>query len=236
MKTNPRNILIGAIVVVLIILFAGYQFGYKPNAEQAETVEKENVQLEGRKNELNNKIANKSMYQEGIDNAQKLVDAVFEKYGPGNTPEKTIMMIVDLCNKTGVSIDSITFSEEQVIYQNGTGTENDPVKNTLYKTSSSINASAGYTQFKKLFDYINNYPERMNVKEFMVTFNQENKKSKVNMTVDMYSVEDDNHVYVAPAIEDIPLGTENIFGFITPAVEGEEGEGEEGTGDQVTEE
>ena len=234
MKTNPRNILIGALVVVLIILFAGYQFGYKPNAEKAETVEKENVQLEGRKNELNNKIANKSMYQEGIDNAQKLVDAVFEKYGPGNTPEKTIMMIVDLCSKTGVSIDSITFEDEQIIYQNGTGAENDPIKNTLYRSSSSINVSAGYTQFKKLFDYINNYPERMNVKEFTVAFNQENKKSKINMTVDMYSVKDDNHVYVAPVIEDIPMGTENIFGYTAPAEEVEEGE--EGTGDQVTEE
>ena len=116
MKAEPKHILAGAVIIIVLILLASYKFLYSPSIEKAETIEKENQQLEARKMELNNKIANKSMYQEGIDSSKKIIDSIFEKYGPGNTPEKTIMMIVDLCNMTGVSVNSISFSDAVSLY------------------------------------------------------------------------------------------------------------------------
>ena len=234
MKTNPKYILIGTLVVVLLILGVTYKFLYLPNIEKAEAIENSNKQLEARKLELNNKIANKSMYQEGIDSSKKVIDAVFKKYGPGNSPEKTIMMIVDLCNKTGVEVDTVTFAEDVILYQSQVIEEGAKPEYVLKKTNSSVNMSGGYLQLKKVFDFINNYTERMTVWTFSSDFNLENGKVNTNMMLNLYSVEDENHQYVAPDPGEIALGTPNIFRGLVINEELEGAEGADNIGENIT--
>jgi len=240
MKGNERNILIGAVVVALLIIGAAFKFFYLEDMDKADQVQNEINGLRTRMEELNSKNANRAMYESGIANSSDIIDTVLSLYGSGNTAEKTIMMVVDLCKKTGVSIADITFEEESLVYASGglpaegeevivtegeslTPQEKPDVQ--IYKSGMSIHISSGYTQMKKLTDYINSYPERMNAEDFTISFSGETGRLEMGMTVNMYSVADKNHVYVAPVIEDIDLGTTNIFRTmeVLPEEEGEEG-------------
>lgn len=241
MKAEPKHILAGTVVIVILILLASYKFLYSPSIEKADAIENENKQLELRKTELNNKIANKSMYQEGINSSKKIIDAVFKKYGPGNTPEKTIMTIVSLCNMTGVSVESVTFADDAILYQSPTANEEDKAEYVLKRTTSTIDMKGGYLQLKKVFDFINSYCERMNVQSFSSEFDLEEGLVSSNIMLNLYSVEDENHKYVAPNPGEVAIGTPNIFRGLTivdvlEGMEGEEGlEGQEGTTDNTGE-
>jgi len=234
MKIEPKHLFIGAVVVAIIIILAAYKFGYEPFIEKADQLKSQNATLEARKTELNEKMANRTMYVEGIEISEKIIDSVLEKYGPGNTPEKTIMMVVDLCQTIGVTINNISFSNEEVFFQTGEKTEEKDNLRIMSTSVTNINVVGGYTQTKKFFDYINNYSERMTVNNFSSTYNREKGELATAVSLNLYSVQDKNHTYVAPVIEDIELGLTNIFRFENPEVSEE---GEEGTenGEMVTE-
>ena len=221
MKIDPKHLLIGTVVLILIILGVAYKFGYAPKVEQAEKVENETKSLTARKDELNAKIANKPMYQEGIETSKKIIDSVFKKYGPGNTPEKTIMMIVDLCNKIGVKISNITFNQDSPIYTSSATKEDGTPMYILNKSSSNISVTGGYTEMKKFMDYINCYKERMNVENFNWAYSLDTGIITSSVSLNLYSVNDDNHTYVAPVIEDIELGKTNIFRNFSVAFDAE---------------
>ncbi len=243
MKGNEGKILIGSLVVALLIVAAAYKFFYLEDVKKADAIQNEITSLQTRLSELNEKNANRVLYEDGIAESQNIIDAVLALYGPGNTPEKTIMMIVDLCNKTGISVSNITFIGDKIVYSSVDESETQVKGNetVVYETKSkgediggsrvfqsgvSLTISSGYTQLKKLTDYINSYPERMNAESFSVKFDAESGRLKVTMKVNMYSVVDKNHVYEEPVIEDIELSNDNIFKTLEPITE-EESEGEE---------
>ena len=228
MKGNERNIFIGILVVSALIVFASYRFLYTPKIEEADRVQSEINSLQTRVAELNEKNAKRPMYEEGISTSADIIDVVLSQYGPGNTPEKTIMMIVDLCNKTGCKVSNITFYDDSLIYQSETTDEDGNPSIRVYKNGASLNLSSGYTQLKKIMDYINSYPERMNVENFASSFDMMTGELNTTMVVNMYSVTDKNHTYEPPTIEGIDLGTENIFKTYEQPLEVLE-EGMEGT-------
>ncbi len=235
MKVEGNKILIGALVIAALLMFASYQFLYKPNAEKAETIENENKSLQARLDELNSKIASRPLYLERIELSEDMLKSIFEKYGPGVTPEKTIKTVIDMCKKIGCTVSSVTFSDPTVIYASEEVDENGVPKRQLYISPSGLQIESGYTQLKKVIDYVNGYPERMNIDSFNVAYNQQTGKLKTTMTINLYAVEDENHVYVAPVIDDVEVGIGNIFKNFEPSLVEEEEEGEEnGTEKNVT--
>ena len=237
MKGNEKNILIGAVVLALLLVAAAWKFFYSEDLEKADQVQGEINTLQVRMEELNKKNANRSMYEAGITNSDDIINTILSLYGPGNTPEKTIMLIVDMCKKTGCSISDIGFQESRLIYASETKDEGETPKVQIFKSGMSLNILSGYTQLKKITDYINSYPERMNAENFSVAFDSETGLLSTTMQVNMYSVTDENHTYVAPVIEDIELGSDNIFRTFehTEEEEGEEtGEIQSGAAESET--
>jgi len=228
MKGNEGKILLGSLVIALLIVGAAFKFFYLEDMNKIDAVQAEIDSLQVRMNELNEKNANRAMYDEGIMQSQDIIDVVLAQYGPGNTPEKSLMMIVDLCKKTGISVSDITFINDKIVYSSIDESETD-VNNAetvvydtiskgedtegyrIFKSGLSIKLTSGYTQLKKLTDYINSHPERMNAEAFSAKFNPEYGRLEVVVNVNMYSVVDKNHTYVAPVIEDIELSNDNIF-------------------------
>ena len=211
MKGNEKNILIGAFVVAILVVVASWKFIYSADMEKMDQVQNEINTLQVRMDELNAKNANRAMYEAGITDSTNIIDTVLSLYGPGNTPEKSIMMIVDLCKKTGISVSDITFQENKLIYASEVKEGSEKPETEIYQGALTMNLSSGYTQLKKLTDYINSYPERMNAENFTAAFNAEDGRLSVMMHVNLYSVSDKNHVYSDPVIEDIELSTTNIF-------------------------
>ncbi len=229
MKANPMHVLAGALVVALLILFASYQFLYSPSVDEANKIKNECNTLEARRAELNDKMLNKSLYTEGIENSTKIIDAVLAKYGPGFKPEKAIMMAVDMENSTGATVTSLTFSQDNVIYTNAVEGSDEPAKNELFGSKSTMMFTSGYSQFKKVVDFINYYSERINIDSFNVEFDRETMLINATVIMNLYGVRDENHVYVDPEVPEVLLGTPNIFGHVVANPEEEElvqGEGE----------
>ena len=222
MKGNESKILIGSLVVAIIIVAAVWKFLYVPSSEEAEKIKKECVGIQERVNELNQKMANRPMYESGINNADDIINQMLKKYGPGNTPEKTIMLIVDLCNKTGAKILSIGFGGDTEIYRSQELNEDGTPEIQMFRGSASFSMDSGYTELKKIVDYVNSHPERMNFDSMSLTYAQDTGRLSTSVTLNLYSVKDKNHVYVAPVIEDIEIGNPNLFRSNEPEIPVEE--------------
>lgn len=231
MKDNQKYAIAGMVIVAILAVFVAYKFFYSADVEKAEQLQGEINTLQARADELTAKTANRSMYESGISNADDIIDTVLALYGPGNTPEKTIMLVVDLCRMTGVSVSDIAFQDNRLIYASETASEEETPELQIYQAGMQLNISSGYTQLKKLTDYINSYPERMNAENFTVAFDAETGRLNVTMKVNMYSVVDDKHEYIAPTIEDIELGSTNIFRTLEVTAEEEGEENAEQTSD-----
>ena len=61
-------------------------------------------------------------------------------------------------------------------------------------------------------DYINNYPERMNVNSFSAGYDQETGDLTGNMVINLFGVKDADHKYEEPYISGMMFGVESIFG------------------------
>ncbi len=226
MKGNESKVLLGMLVVAVLIVLAAYKFIYSEDVAKAEVVQGEINNLQARLTELNEKNANRPLYEAGITDSNDIINTILALYGPGNTPEKTIMTVVDLCNKTGCTISSIAFQENRLVYESDQKDETGKSEIQIFKGGMSLTIRSGYTQLKKFTDYINSYPERMNVEVFNASFDAATGLLSITATVNMYHVVDKNHEYVAPVVEDIELGTTNIFKtnelFTEEELEGEE--------------
>ncbi len=211
MKGNEKNILIGSFVVAILIVAAAWKFIYSADMEKMDQVQNEINALKVRQDELNAKNANRAMYEAGITDSQDIIDTVLSIYGPGNTPEKTIMLVVDLCKKTGCSVSDISFDENRLLFASESTSDGETPDIQVYKSGAQVKLLCGYTQSKKVMDYINSYAERMNIESFTADFDPETGQLSIPLKVNLYSVIDKNHKYVDPVIEDIELGSVNIF-------------------------
>ncbi len=237
MKGNQKNILIGMIVVAVLIVLAAYKFFYSADVEKADQVQNDIKGLETRLNELTQKVANRMMYENGIDKSEKIIKEVLTLYGPGNTAEKTIMMIVDLCQRTGCTVSNVAFYDDASVYESVKTDEEGNPEIQVFKGGAAISLTSGYTQLKKIMDFINSYPERMNVENFGTKYDSKKGLLSTSMVINLYAAKDENHTYVEPEIEDIELSTVNIF-KTKEAGEEELSEGEmgENPSEQPTEE
>ncbi len=219
MKINGKYVLIGSVIIAALLVAASWKFFYSADVEAAKKVQNEINNRQTRLNELQAKNDNKAVYEKGIADATDITDTILSIYGPGNTPEKTIMTVVDMCKKTGCSVSSISFQESRPVYENASPA----VK--IFKSGMSLSIRCGYTQLKKIMDFINSYAvddhyERMNVETFSTKFDSQTGLLNVTMTVNMYSVTDSKHEYKDPEITaEIELGSENIFKAAEPAPE-----------------
>lgn len=227
MKINQKYLEIGLIVVIVIIGVCAYNFGYAPYKEKTDALQVEINQLNERRGVLESKIARTDEFNEAIANADSIIDSLLEKYGPGYTMEKAIMMVVDVTDKSGMNVSSMTLSNPTPVFSSADTNENGEPNVVVYGSKLSMAFQTGYTAYKNVVDYINNHPERMTIEDFNLAYNQENGLLSGSMNINLYGVTDENHEYVAPVIEDILIGNGNIFKSIDSTVEDETVEGEE---------
>ncbi len=212
MKISQKTIQYILLLLIVLIAAGAYWFGYQGFIEKANSVKNNNKAIEARISELNEKEEHRAEWSEAIDNSQKNIDAILAKYGPGNTPEKSIMFVKGLEDATGVEVSSIAFNPDTVVFTSEDTDENGN-PNVEFSTSYiSVNYSATYDELKACMDYITKYKERMNVSGFTASPNQESGLLAGNMVINLFGVKDANHKYVDPSVSGISLGTENIFG------------------------
>ncbi|MBO4415259.1 MAG: hypothetical protein J5824_04665 [Lachnospiraceae bacterium] len=237
MKISQKHIQYILLLLIVVIAVCAYQFGYVKYIEKANAVKEENKQIEARINELNSKEANRETWNQQIEQSEKDIKTILSKYGPGNTPQKSIMLVRSLEDTSGMQVGTIAFNPDTPLFISNDLDENGNPKVELDATSIAISYNTTYEGLKAAMDFITSYRERMNVESFSTNFNQENGQLAGNMIINLYGVKDANHVYTEPVVGGIEIGTDNIFGTvdlnaIIDALTGEiiNGEGGEGEG------
>lgn len=101
------------ILLLAIVMVAGvWRFVYTPLSEKSEQLELEIEELQTQVDNLRSLNEQKEMFIERTAAFDKETSAIVNKYGPGNTPEKIIMFLVDLSKKTNMTIPSVSFGQE----------------------------------------------------------------------------------------------------------------------------
>lgn len=219
-KSNPMQMVALILVLVLVMAFVGYRFVISPMLAERDEKKEENYNLKVRKIELQNLATQEQFFIDEIEKSRIAVNKALNSYGGGNTPEKSIMFIKNMEDDLGVVINSISFSSPTTIQsvrlpkiaENEDGTYSVEYKDIeVQKESLTFPYECDYEQLKQMNDYLNSYPEKMNVDNITAAYNSENGKLSGNIALNLYAVIGGDNQYVEPEILDIRLGEENIF-------------------------
>lgn len=88
----------------------------------------------------------------------------------------------------------------------------DPHYMTGMKSSITITFQTTYQKFKKVLDYINQYPEKTSVIKTALSYDPSTGNLVATMTLDRYALTGTGKTYEEPYIGDISIGTDNLFG------------------------
>ena len=222
-KTNGNDVKAFFLVFILVIVAAvlAYMYLYMPLVEQRNTLERENYDLDVRLINLKNMAVDEDVYKMGINESNKSLKKVMNHYSAGNTPEKSIMMVDYLEKEVGLRLPNLSFSQPAVISTvkmpmvtetADAGYNIEYYDVNLWKETLSTSYACNYTQLKKLIDFINAYPERMNIDSISIAFDSETNGLKGNLTLNLFAVTGTGKEYTAPDISGLSMGTGNIFG------------------------
>lgn len=207
-QKTQKNIEYVLLLVIVAITVCAYRFGYMSYVEKAEKIDRESKAIEARVSELREKEALKPVYEETIKESDQQFEEIIKKYGVGNTPEKSLVFVTEMEKKTKGNVNTVSFSENVPVFVSS-GSEKTA---TAYSGSLVLNYEMTYKGLKEAMDYINSYPERMNIDSFTTTVNQETGKLTGTMTINLYSIAGEGRDYVEPEIAGIKTGVDNIFG------------------------
>lgn len=222
-KNKGKDVKAFFFVFVLVIIAAvlAYMYLYMPLVEQRKALEKENYDLDVRLINLKNLAVDEDVFKMGINESSKTIKKVMNHYSAGHTPEKSIMMVDYMEKEVGLRFPNLSFTQPTVLstvkmpmvteMEDGTYSIEYYDVNLLKETLST-NYACSYTQLKKLVDFINAYPERMNIESISIAFDSENNGLKGNLTLNLYAVTGTGKEYTAPEISGLSMGTGNIFG------------------------
>ena len=219
MKITQKHIQYILLLLIVAIAVGAYYLGYVGFIEKANAVKQTNKGIEARIDELSEKESHRTQWTDGIEKSYADTEEVLAKYGAGNTPEKSILFVKSLEKAADMTISSISFSPTNLVFTSDSYDENGEPRISMSSTSLAINYATSYEGLKKCMDYINNYPERMNVSSFSATSSQETGQVIGNMLINLFSVHDDKHEYKEPSISGIDLGVDCIFGTMNSGVE-----------------
>ncbi len=208
------------LVLVVLLAVVAIIYLYMPLLEERNAMIAENVKLNERWVELRNMARDKEIFKEGINASRAEISKVLNRYGVGNTPEKSIMLVTRMETEVGVKVPNMTFStptvltsvETPMIEDIGDGNYNIQYTNIdLLTETLTMSYECSYEQLKKWIDFINAYPERMNIKSISVSYDSETSNLSGTLTLNLFAVTGTDRVYTEPKIEDIRLGEDNIF-------------------------
>lgn len=210
-KTTEGQKKILIVLLMAIVLFAAYRFGYQPLREDTDQLTVENAELEKEIADLKRKAANEGLYRAETEAIREAIAGVLEKFGPGVTPEKSIMFFIDLAQAAQVQIPTISFGEPMLIYTTSSLVNEEKMPYSQYAATYNVAYSTTYEGLKTLIAYVNQYPEKMNLNTLTVAYNSETDSLSGNFSIDWYMVTGTDKQYSFEDIETVDIGNGNIF-------------------------
>lgn len=109
--TNTQKMLICVLVDVLLVAIV-WIFAFTPLGDKCVAAENDITTLQSDIDRLQSLVDQKEAFIEKTQVLNADTETIIDKYGPGNTPEKILMFLVDLSKEANMTIPSISFGEE----------------------------------------------------------------------------------------------------------------------------
>ena len=213
-KYNNRYLgIILALLVMGVAFFLLYR-GYTTAVKDRKQVEAECSAIEQEIADLDALIAEMESLREEKEAVEEKVQFVLDHYALKISPETSIRFIRGLETATGTTVRSVSFGSESAFFSSQLQLTDTEETLKGYKSQLVISYETSYGNFKRLMDYIKDYPERMNVESVTASFNSATGYLSGTMTINLYRLEGTGREYEAPVEPDVPMGVENIFGTV----------------------
>ena len=213
-SNNKKYISIALSVLVMIVVFVLLFKSYNDELEATAEVKAQSESIQAEIDELNGLMVELESLQGEKKQVEEKVDFLLSHYGLVISPETSIRLIRSLENATGTKVRSMSFGTESVFFTSELQITEEGPTLTGYRSQLNISYETSYGNFKRLMDYIADYPERMNVESVTASFNGASGYLSGNMTLNLYRLDGTGREYVPPVEPEVPLGVENIFGTL----------------------
>lgn len=215
-------------LVSVLVIACAYYLGYSKLSEQVSACEQQLSSEQSKNRQLISMNADKKKYEEGVSTYNNQYHAVLSGYENGASQDASLMYLNRIEQITGSWIKSTTFASMSPIYTFGQIASTNPsVSGGLaystdmqgYKTTLTLAYEAGYSQWKELISYVNNYYSKNTIDNISMSYNTELGVVSGTMTLSTYCITGRERIYQLPGYT-APFGTDNIFSsaFFTPAV------------------
>ena len=213
-NNNKKYISIALSVLIMVVVFGLLYRSYNKELEATAQVKAQSESIKAEIEELQTLTVELETLQEEKETVEEKVDFVLNHYGLVINPETSIRIIRSLEEATGTKVRSLSFGNESIFYSSTLQLVEEGAPLTGYRSQLNISYETSYGNFKRLMDYIADYPERMNVESVTASFNGASGYLSGNMTLNLYRLEGTGREYDAPVEPDVPMGVENIFGTL----------------------
>lgn len=237
LSEREKNLLF--ILLIFIILFCSYQFGYVKLTGKIDTLSSENLELSVKLNDLKQKDVAKEKYIEETDKMLADTQDMFNHLATSMTQDKNTIFVTKLEKEADMIVSAISFGDITHIYDsnrvmdnttdqtaNETSNGSDTTDVTAegkglkgYQSSITINYQTNYGGLKKAIDFINNYHEKMRIQSITAAFDSTTGNLTGTITIDLFMVSGEGREAELFDIYGIDLGTDNIFGTFELPVE-----------------
>lgn len=243
LKERDKNLLI--IIGMALLVFLAYFVGYRNINAKRVKVDAEVEKLVLELANLKSLEASKDTFIS--DTTEYISDraALLGEFDSGYSQEYIIKVIEDIENEMErVTDDNIgwikgaTFNEPQFVYDFGNITSTNPDRTGElvyttdlegYSSAVSMNFEAGYDEFKKMVEYINNYEYenkkcKYKIETLNATYNSEAELVVGSIGVVFYALTGEDRIFTGIDPANKLFGTTNIFhsDIFNPAINGAE--------------
>lgn len=220
LKISARDKALLCVLFAFVVVFCSYYFVYNKNAQKIKDIENEIVRLNGIYDELKDKYDNKEEYIAKTKAYETYYKESLQAYDTGFSQRETILFSNSIEKDLGIWFKYIGLEEANKIFTFGEITSTNPNNSgtAVYKTdmegyskTTSYQYECSYEKFKELLDFIINYDTRYVINSVATSYNSEDDIVSGNIVITKYAVTGKDREYVIDRVEDIDVGTDNLF-------------------------
>ena len=212
------------LVFLAVLMFAGaYFLSFQKNVSLAQEIEAQNDEDRDFVELLESMVARRAQIEAQTEEYHQVIEDIVAKY-PADVPEeKAITIIQEIEDRTGASVDNISFTMGTLIatldgaavteYAEDTEGQNmlSAEPSIGYRDTLSMRYEAGYSDFKRMIDYINGLSDRMTIPSITAAYDNGTGNISGMITVNMFYLTNTGREYEVPGITGISKGLRDIF-------------------------
>ncbi len=214
LATRDKNLLV--FVLVCVIIVCAYYLGYKKYNEEKVVLEKDIQSLETKIKVKKENYKKKDFYEIMTGVYNQKFDEELKKFPEDIQEENQIMFFKEIesiltTEDNEFNIPTVSFSEGKTLVK---FQQTQKATNQLYEGVSSTVSfpfALTYDKFKELLDYLEEYEDRNVVSTVSASYDEEQDIVSGSVVFTQYAISEDTRILLQPEVEDMLLGTDNIF-------------------------